>query len=1202
MRKIVLIIIAFFYTCIYNAQNYPWNDIILNNSALASVSRSEMIVENEKIYFIGSDFKVHNYWRDASGKWNENVLLSTMQSAIANSGLVKDQQGNIYYVGNDGFIYKCEYNSGWIVSKITPTGNWLAAKNDSRLAISFPGNQTQIYYVATDSKIHYILNNGSSWSSDIRVSGSAAVRVNSPLLSEGTDKVYYIGSDSQIKNQFLSGSNWYDAPLNTSAQTVRANSDLGIDEVGKIYYIGQDNKIHRFSWTGSWTELPLNSSAPTVANFCNFTYNNGQVFYKATDGYIKVIYSNGSLFANATSNTTTHQNLSVWKTHFQSGTYGASFYFDVNGKLHRLTANIQITSKFPTTGSPKKYERFEIGVDIPSSLENDINNFCNNAHTNPPYPAGNKNPYNPEQIMVKTTFQNGNNSYIRYGFFYRDVTRQNYKTYIIAKPLDNHPFRVRIAPEHTGSWVSTTELYVNGVLAYSGNYNFTTDPSNRRGPLSFPGGNKNKYLVDANGDVFFISGLNADVDCYWPTSTQPDNPDWPRYQSPSSTGIQYDQQRSTIIDLANKGGNFVRLRMLPHAYELEGAYSHLINSADWPNRTLEKNLNNYDVRQNKAWELDNTIKTLEDNNVYSMFNLFYDPAFIHYDDFCSSPVRYDQDNWSFNPYSTIPFPNPVTNSSYPLVQTSYGDSRTAVSYMASNPSYSNSVYAFFADLNPNSFRYKCVQNKLFYIMARWGYSHNIAMWQIMNETDNTGNTGKSALSGTTCVEISAMKNENSLYNSDYTPPNSTVGFTTTMINWQNNINSYLKTFYPNNKLSINGFGNGYNYNTSILGQNPNLDIYSANLYSDNIDYNKGRFEAQSPYKVNSKAFLSSEQGSIPKVDWCTDVEAHNTVWSGVFTGQLGTPLYFWNQHDENGTLNKLKYGKILDFINSTNSIGSNYMNSVNWTSSVSIISSGPSSNPIKKLENFYMVSDNKRTVIGWIHNYSYNWYGSRFNNLYGPGWPVVYPSCSQSVWHTDNISNFDMTPHTKYPTYTSSETGLYPINAATVFDGSSSEPFVELDGLYSNSVYLIEFYDPYLGGYITSMNKTILSDANGKIKFGIFLNNYMNTMAQQYPDYAFRATLQTQHNKLATTINEERNSEASQFAIYPNPNKGKFVIENYFKGKVNYSILDLHGRVIREFVVDDEKIEIDLSNYDKGIYFIKCNINGTTEVKKVIVQ
>lgn len=73
---------------------------------------------------------------------------------------------------------------------------------------------------------------------------------------------------------------------------------------------------------------------------------------------------------------------------------------------------------------------------------------------------------------------------------------------------------------------------------------------------------------------------------------------------------------------------------------------------------------------------------------------------------------------------------------------------------------------------------------------------------------------------------------------------------------------------------------------------------------------------------------------------------------------------------------------------------------------------------------------------------------------------------------------------------------------------------------------------------------------------------------------------------------------ASGIKLYPNPNKGEFVIEINNKAENTVVVTDLTGRVLVNTSSRNEKISIDLSNYSNGVYYVKIN----TEVIKVVKQ
>ena len=70
------------------------------------------------------------------------------------------------------------------------------------------------------------------------------------------------------------------------------------------------------------------------------------------------------------------------------------------------------------------------------------------------------------------------------------------------------------------------------------------------------------------------------------------------------------------------------------------------------------------------------------------------------------------------------------------------------------------------------------------------------------------------------------------------------------------------------------------------------------------------------------------------------------------------------------------------------------------------------------------------------------------------------------------------------------------------------------------------------------------------------------------------------------------------FKIYPNPTSSYINIILDVEENYEIIIFDMTGRCVKKSFVSDNKTTIDLSDINKGVYFI--NINGTTE--KLIVQ
>lgn len=88
-----------------------------------------------------------------------------------------------------------------------------------------------------------------------------------------------------------------------------------------------------------------------------------------------------------------------------------------------------------------------------------------------------------------------------------------------------------------------------------------------------------------------------------------------------------------------------------------------------------------------------------------------------------------------------------------------------------------------------------------------------------------------------------------------------------------------------------------------------------------------------------------------------------------------------------------------------------------------------------------------------------------------------------------------------------------------------------------------------------------------------------------------------------TTVTDITNFKETGIAIYPNPSKGKFTIS-----KVNSpGYIEIYNSIGTRIYSDLEfnpqtTIEIDLSDYPKGIYFVKINNEMNRITKKVIIQ
>ncbi|WNM18403.1 peptide-N-glycosidase F-related protein [Flavobacterium capsici] len=93
-------------------------------------------------------------------------------------------------------------------------------------------------------------------------------------------------------------------------------------------------------------------------------------------------------------------------------------------------------------------------------------------------------------------------------------------------------------------------------------------------------------------------------------------------------------------------------------------------------------------------------------------------------------------------------------------------------------------------------------------------------------------------------------------------------------------------------------------------------------------------------------------------------------------------------------------------------------------------------------------------------------------------------------------------------------------------------------------------------------------------------------------------SLYIQGESAALNIND---IESYSYDIYPNPSsdfiniKGTDVINSY-------QLIDSQGRILVSSVYNDKDLKLDLTNYSKGIYFLKMNFDKGTNTERIIKQ
>jgi hypothetical protein len=160
------------------------------------------------------------------------------------------------------------------------------------------------------------------------------------------------------------------------------------------------------------------------------------------------------------------------------------------------------------------------------------------------------------------------------------------------------------------------------------------------------------------------------------------------------------------------------------------------------------------------------------------------------------------------------------------------------------------------------------KNKLRYILARWGYSPNIACWELFNEMNLTEN-------------YATLTNKNNA------------------ANWAIEMAQFLKSNDPNQHLISNSYTNTLDGNS--VWTDPNFDWVQTHIYNTTAvldeevanlatemtsNYNK-------PYQVGEFGIYVNDPSNVTATNDPQAVHFHNTLWASLFSGAAGCGSTWW---------------------------------------------------------------------------------------------------------------------------------------------------------------------------------------------------------------------------------------------------------------------------------------------------------------------
>ena len=75
----------------------------------------------------------------------------------------------------------------------------------------------------------------------------------------------------------------------------------------------------------------------------------------------------------------------------------------------------------------------------------------------------------------------------------------------------------------------------------------------------------------------------------------------------------------------------------------------------------------------------------------------------------------------------------------------------------------------------------------------------------------------------------------------------------------------------------------------------------------------------------------------------------------------------------------------------------------------------------------------------------------------------------------------------------------------------------------------------------------------------------------------------------------------NNISAYPNPAFGNITV-NVTGGSYKIAILDMQGRILKEYSSEEETMNINVSDLSAGLYLFQVIQNGVTSMKKLEIQ
>ncbi len=786
----------------------------------------------------------------------------------------------------------------------------------------------------------------------------------------------------------------------------------------------------------------------------------------------------------------------------------------------------------------KRYERFELGVELPEALQTGINSFI----ADPSAPDA-INPFLEWEIDVKATYIHVATGTIKTvnGFYFEDFERVP-QEYTGPNPIsfldtlsystwggywqnlgtEGYPFRIRFAPPLNGEWIALLTVTTPSTGTYNyPEFIFNVVESGNPGYIQV--GSNNRFFTRGS-ETFIPAGPNFG----WPETLKELHPiDYPifggsltekkrRVKAPLKSFINFENDLQKIAD---EGANCFRYMLSPWGGDIEF-----------------EEIGNYHKRLNYAYEIDRMVNLCENEDLTIYFNMM-----VHYN-LETNAFGFKRWDWADGDEYLDCLWDETTGTFVDLPEIVHDQQFC----YHRNPEFAlDKPELFFTDVDAR----KYYKQKLRYMVARWGYSTSVGMWELISEVNNIGAITADKKPDGTEEQMRTFPYKDALninnigsvaYRTNVFPSSGV--FQKKVEEWHDEMTKYI-----NNTL-----GDAHPISASYAGSSLSGDnthgLSSIGHVSEN-HYNHGRetkwfHKITNPsgglieeLEVHGKPVVFAETG-VPYVVSCDDIaiELQRTLWMNTFSGLAAGLGYGAARQPDHWHY----YKELLDFVDGED------FNGGNWIPGQHIGIGSAAWNDMARADEtadmVYLRSGDKNKVMGVINNRTYNYY-SLHSDPDGSDCDTKKPEDA-----VDDLNTVKMT--------------------VTASNGGNA---LRVHGLLLSTQYKIWYYN---------VNGNVLIDS--AITFGPVVKLNHPDLNDDHPIIAFKIKRVPEKKFAVNSINA---------SLYPNPTSNWVNIQWEGDLESEIRITDVSGKLVYSTRTEEKQLRWNTELVEPGVYMVNIHQN-----------